>query len=107
LSYNWSGEYVLEILVATRCELPDLAMVGSAQRVRYGRFLEANPEFFARTERRVVSYWSCYWRQLYAEFWTYLGADLLEMLRSAAELTTGRTCPRYTPPGNARVTGYC
>jgi len=101
------GAYVLEILVAIRRGLPDLAMVGSVQQVLYGGFLEANPEFFARTERRVVSYWSCYWRSLFTEFWLYPGGDLLEMLRSAAELTTGRSRPRYTPPGNARVHGYC
>ena len=100
------GEYVLEILVAIQRGLPDLAVAGSVQQVLYGGFLEANPGFFARVERRVVSYWSCYWRSLYAEFWAYPGSDLLEMLRSAAELTTGRSCPRYAPPGNARVHGY-
>lgn len=63
-----------------------------------GGFLQANPEFFARTERRVVSYWSCYWRSLYAEFWTYPGAEVLELLRSGAEQMTGRSCPRHTPP---------
>lgn len=78
------GEYVLEILMAIRRGLPDIAVAGSVQQLLYGGFLQANPEFFARTERRVVSYWSCYWRSLYAEFWTYPGADLLELLRSGA-----------------------
>lgn len=96
-------EYVLEIVEAIRRGLPDLVVVGSAQQRRYGRFLAANPELFARTERRVVSHWSCYRRSLYPEFRTYPGSDLLVMLRTAAELETGRSWPRHTLRGRART----
>ena len=100
------GEYVLEILMAIRRGLPDLVMAGSVRQALYGRFLADNPEFFARTERRVVSYWNCYYGAPYLEFGSYPGAVLLEMLRSATELTTGRPLPRYAPPGDARSRGY-
>ncbi|MFJ8112108.1 hypothetical protein [Streptomyces sp. NPDC096132] len=55
-----AGEYVLEILDVIGRGLTDLAVPGSAQRRLYGEFIARNPAFFARTERRVVSYWSCY-----------------------------------------------
>ena len=39
---------------------------------------------FARTERRVVSYWDCYYRWKYPVFGTYPGSILAEAFRSAA-----------------------
>lgn len=44
------GEYVAEIVEAIEAALPQLDAHA------YGRFLLENPRFFARTERRVVSY---------------------------------------------------
>lgn len=96
------GEYVLEILEAIGRGLPGLSAPGSAQRRLYGQFIARNPAFFARTERRVVSYWSCYYRWKYEEFGTYPGSDLLEALRTAAAQQTGRRWPRHTPPPSAR-----
>jgi hypothetical protein len=56
------GEYVLEILEAVHGGLPELDTPRSAHRLLYGAFIARNPSFFARTERRVVTYWSCYYR---------------------------------------------
>ncbi|WP_431783048.1 hypothetical protein [Streptomyces chumphonensis] len=78
-----AGEYVLEILEAIGRGLPGLAVPGSAQRRLYGEFIARNPAFFARTERRVVSYWSCYYRWKYGAFETYPGCLLLEAFRAA------------------------
>ncbi|MFI6349006.1 hypothetical protein [Streptomyces sp. NPDC050560] len=98
-----AGEYVLEILEAIGRGLPGLAVPGSAQRRLYGEFIARNPAFFARTERRVVSYWSCYYRWKYAAFGTYPGCALLEALRAAAAEQTGVHWPRHTPrPGGRR-----
>ena len=58
------GEYVLEIQVVICDELRDLATPGTPGHLAYGQFIVDNPAFFARTQRRVVSYWSCYYRQL-------------------------------------------
>lgn len=44
------GEYIAEIVEAIEAALPQLDAPA------YGRFLLENPGFFARTERRVVSY---------------------------------------------------
>lgn len=54
-----------------------------------------------------MSYWNCYRRSLLMDFWLYPGADLLEMLRSAAEPQAGRPLPRYAPPTNTRADGFC
>ncbi|WP_224337439.1 hypothetical protein [Streptomyces olivaceus] len=56
------GEYVPEILEAITKGLPGLFTPGPVQRRLYGEFIGRNPAFFARTERRVVSYWTCYYR---------------------------------------------
>ncbi|MDT0547750.1 hypothetical protein [Streptomyces lonegramiae] len=92
------GEYVLEILEAIRRGLPDLAVPGSAPWLLYGDFVARNPAFFRQTERRVVSYWSCYHRHRYPVFGTYPGCLLLESLRAAAAVRSGTSWPRHTPP---------
>lgn len=101
------GEYVLEILVAIRRGLPELAVAGSLHHTLYGHFVAANPQFFARMERRVVSYWSCYWRLKYSDFWCYPGCELLKLLHTAAQQTSGQRLPRFSPRGNPDLHGYC
>lgn len=90
------GEYVVEILEAIRIGIADVATPGSAQRLLYGDFVARNPAFFARTERRVVSYWSRYYRHEYPAFGSYPGCLILELLRTAAADRTGRRWPRHT-----------
>ncbi|MFD8277562.1 hypothetical protein [Streptomyces flaveolus] len=92
-----AGEYVLEIIEAIGRGLPGLAVPGSAQRRLYGEFIARNPAFFARTERRVVSYWSCYYRWKYGAFGTYPGCVLLEEFRAAVVEQVGAQWPRHTP----------
>ncbi|MFG3716293.1 hypothetical protein ACGF8D_00610 [Streptomyces massasporeus] len=85
-----AGEYVLEILESIQHGLSDLPTKRSTQRLAFGDFIARNPGFFARTERRVVSYWSCYYRRKFPVFDTYPGCHLLELLRAAAIDRTGR-----------------
>ncbi|MGR3939681.1 hypothetical protein [Streptomyces sp. BRA346] len=101
------GEYVVEVLEAIRIGLSDVATPGSAQRILYGDFIARNPSYFARTERRVVSYWSCYYRHQYPTFGTYPGCLILELLRAAAADRTGRRWPRHTPPGLTSTLSPC
>lgn len=92
-----AGEYVLEILEVISRGLPGLSTPDSAQRRIYGEFIARNPAFFARTERRVVSYWSCYYRWKYGEFGIYPGSALLEAFRTAVVEQVGQPWPRHTP----------
>ncbi|MBA0050639.1 hypothetical protein E0L36_06920 [Streptomyces sp. AJS327] len=93
-----AGEYVLEIIEAISRGLPGLSTPGSPERRLYGEFIARNPAFFARTERRVVSYWSCNHRWRYVTFGSYPGCVLLEAFRAAVEERVGRAWPRHTPP---------
>lgn len=93
-----AGEHVLEIITSIAQGLPGLTEPGSAQRRLYGEFIARNPAFFARTERRVVSYWSCYHRREYGAFGTYPGCVLLEAMRAAVVEQVGARLPRNTPP---------
>ncbi|WP_030573947.1 hypothetical protein [Streptomyces aureocirculatus] len=102
-----AGEYVLEILEAIGQGLPDLAVPGSARRRLYGEFIVRNPAVFARTERRVVSYWSCYYRSKYEVFDAYPGSSLMEAFRAAASEHAGTGWPRHTPRPLADRTGGC
>ncbi|MBD0669279.1 hypothetical protein BU198_34300 [Streptomyces sp. CBMA156] len=103
-----AGEYVVEILVVIREALGDLDTPGTALRAAYGRFIVDNPSFFARTQRRVVSYWSCYHRLDYTRFPDYPGCTVLELLRAAASDLAGHPWPRLTPPaGRAGPSGHC
>jgi hypothetical protein len=74
------GEYVLEILVVICDELHDIGTPGSGGHLAYGQFIVDNPAFFARTQRRVVSYWACYYRSAYLGFRRYPGSTLLDLL---------------------------
>lgn len=96
-----TGEYVLEILGTIGMGVPGLAAPGSADRRLYGEFIERNPDFFARAERRVVSYWSCYYRWKYEVFGTYPGSALMEAFRAAASEPAGVQWLRHTPPASA------
>jgi hypothetical protein len=93
-----AGEYVLEILEDIRRGLGGLTVPGSVERRLYGEFIVRNPAFFARTERRVVSYWTCYHRGKYPTFGRYPGSELLEAFRAAASEHHGARWPRNTPP---------
>ena len=85
------GEYVLEIVLSIAKGLP----AHSAQ--LYGEFIVANPAFFARTQRRVVSYWDCYYRRQYPVFRSYPGCVLAEAFLAAASEQAGATWPRHLP----------
>ncbi|MFF3518733.1 hypothetical protein [Streptomyces sp. NPDC002573] len=100
------GEYVLEILIVICDELRDLAAPGTCGHLAYGQFIVDNPAYFARTQRRVVSYWSCYYRGTYASFRGYPGRTLLDLLRSAASDRAGHPWPNLAPAAT-RVDGYC
>lgn len=100
------GEYVLEILVTIREELPGLATPGTHEQLAYGRFILDNPAFFDRTQRRVVSYWNCYYRAAYTSFRNYPGCTVLDRLRSAASEAGGRRLANLTPPGGMRLDGF-
>jgi hypothetical protein len=92
-----AGEYVLEIIDVISQGLAGLAVPGSAQRRLYGEFITRNPVFFARTERRVVSYWTCYYRWKYPVFGAYPGGALIEAFRAAASEHLGVRWPHNTP----------
>ncbi|MFE2728472.1 hypothetical protein [Kitasatospora sp. NPDC059327] len=100
------GEYVVEILIVIDDELRDLAIPGTSGHLAYGQFIVDNPAFFARTQRRVVSYWNRYYRSSYARFRGYPGCALLELLRSAASARAGRPWPGLAPAAGTRVDGY-
>ncbi|MDX3522676.1 hypothetical protein [Streptomyces scabiei] len=100
------GEYVVEILVVIRDGLRDLGTPGTRGHLAYGQFVVDNPAFFARTQRRVVSYWNCCHRGAYASFQGYPGCTLLDLLRAAASDRAGRPWPDLAPAGG-KVHGYC
>jgi hypothetical protein len=87
-----AGEYVLEIVQL---------ILRAAPHPLYGEFIVRNPAFFARTERRVVSYWTCYYRRQYPDFGSYPGGLLVDAFRSAASAHAGVRWPRHTPPPSA------
>ncbi|NGO78746.1 hypothetical protein G6045_24250 [Streptomyces sp. YC504] len=101
------GEYVLEIVCVIRDELLDLAAPDTLGHLTYGRFLADNPAYFARIERRVVSYWNCYHRRAYVSFRGYPGCTALDVLRSAAADHAGHPFPNFAPRARSGVDGYC
>ncbi|MFD7508609.1 hypothetical protein ACFV5N_04585 [Streptomyces sp. NPDC059853] len=100
-----AGEYGVEILRDLDRALRVVTGPGHPGRLVYGRFLADNPAFFDRTQRRVVSYWSCYHRLAYPDFHDYPGSAVIELLRSAASEVAGHAPPRLTPRPARRAAG--
>ena len=71
------GEYVIEII---RVIENNLAVLDKSL---YGRFLKLNPEFWALTQQRVISYWDCYHRSRRKD--TYPGFRVLDFFRKETE----------------------
>jgi hypothetical protein len=74
------GEYVVEICALI---LSQLAARSSFASLSYQEFVRANGEFIALTEQRAVSYWSCYYRDRYAQR-EYPAIAALDRLREDA-----------------------
>jgi hypothetical protein len=68
------GEYVIEITCVIDKHLRSL------DASLYARFLEANQDFLALTEKRVVSYWDCYYRSVRRE--DYVGFRVLGFFKN-------------------------
>jgi len=75
------GEYVIEIIRVIENNLAVL------DKPLYGRFLAANPEFWTLTQRRVVSYWNCYYPSHRKD--TYPGFRILDFFRRLQETAAG------------------
>ena len=72
-----AGEYVIEILQVIQNNLNLL------NTEMYGQFLRTNPELFAVTKRRIVSYWNCYYRSSGRK--EYVGFQVLDFFESLVE----------------------
>lgn len=70
------GEYVIEILqvINSNIRLFDKNNILS--------FINDNPDFFQTTERRVISYWNEYYRNLYPNKQDYVGFQIIDYLKS-------------------------
>jgi hypothetical protein len=71
------GEYVVQILRLIQENLPHL------DTSRYADFVRANPEFLELTDKRVNSYWDCYYRSIPKK--EYPGFLVLDFLKSLAK----------------------
>jgi hypothetical protein len=71
------GEYVVEILQLIQENLPYL------DTPLYADFVRANPRFLELTEKRVISYWGCYYRTIPKR--AYPGFLILDFLKSLAK----------------------
>ena len=99
------GEYVVEIIREIAPALSDLTVPRSAQFTVYGKFVAENPRFFSRVQRRVISYWSCYYREQYPQYWSYPGAQLIQALRTAGNSFSDSALPELGPK-NRESSGY-
>lgn len=77
------GEYVLEIAEAI------LAAKDRLDPSIYAAFAGENPQFMATTERRVVSYWNCYFRERYRDREDYPAMIALRAIQQMGVATIG------------------
>lgn len=99
------GEYVVEIIQEIAPALSGLTTPNSAPFTVYGRFVAENPRFFSRAQRRVISYWSCYYREQYPQYGSYPGAQLIRALRTAGSAFSDKALPELGPK-NREFPGY-
>ena len=55
----------------------------------YAAFARENPQFMATTERRVVSYWNCYFRERYRDREDYPAMIALRAIQQMGAATMG------------------
>ena len=91
------GEYVVEIVREIGSALTELTDERSIQFAVYGKYVAANRRRFALVQRRVVSYWSCYYREEFPEYRTYPAAQLVEALRLAGNGFSDTALPYLGP----------
>jgi hypothetical protein len=72
------GEYVIEVIQVIESNLAVL------DKSLYRRFLRSNPEFWARTQQRVISYWDCYYRSQPKD--TYPGFRVLDFFQRLQDM---------------------
>lgn len=68
------GEYVYEIL-----QVLDNHINGTTS-ANYKSFIEENPEYWQKTESRMISYWNRYYRGRFPDFEKYLGTVLVKRI---------------------------
>lgn len=71
-----TGEYVIEILQVIKSNLDKV------NKVKIKEFIVDNPKFFNTIESRVLSYWDCYYRNLYPNKEDYIGYEIIQYFRS-------------------------
>lgn len=74
-----TGEYVIQILEIVEAHLPSL------DPALYGRFIRDNQAYFKTTHARMISYWDCYYRQLYKHPSDYVGFRVFAKTREFYE----------------------
>lgn len=70
--FQLCGEYVIELLQVCEAHLPAL------DPQRYGAFFKDNPDYFAATRARMISYWDCYHRARHPKLRDYVGFRLMQ-----------------------------
>ncbi|SFX83304.1 hypothetical protein SAMN03097694_3467 [Janthinobacterium lividum] len=75
------GEYVLEIIEIIGAALPAWNTQALA------RYLRENPAYVDTLERRMISYWSCYYRGRHPAWDSYPGRRTMVALRALQQLT--------------------
>lgn len=73
------GEYVIEILSDIE------PFIQPQTQTLFTDFMQQNPAYWAKTERRIISYWNEYYRKIYPNFNDYIGAKILQKLKSFDE----------------------
>jgi hypothetical protein len=78
------GEYVAELLeyIWERRDLFERAVLAE--------WLRENEAFYARTRRRIASYWDCYYRSQHPLFSSYVGSRLIDFFDECAGGATPR-----------------
>jgi hypothetical protein len=69
------GEYIVEISILL------LSRISELDADLYAEFAAENEEFVARTRRRVISYWDCYYRLKWPNIYDYPGFQVMQALK--------------------------
>lgn len=96
------GEYVVEILDVISRDLVEQP-IGATHRAVYGDFIARNPAYWAQTESRMVSYWSCYHRRRWPTLDGYPGYAVVRRLRATAVELEASLLPSRVPAESSRL----
>lgn len=84
INHDWAIPYVIKLLGEYVIEILGIIYknIENIDKCAYKKFIENNKDFYKLTTQRVISYWDCYYRNIYKYKKDYVGFKILDFINT-------------------------